>query len=385
MGLASQFGWTGVNDFIDPRRNTLMGLGAGLLSGNLGNAGLYAMKGKEADDAYATSQKAEAERQQQIHQTASFIAKTRPDLLDLPIDKAWGVYLQDRKSQPDKPLVVNGQVIDPQTMQVMGDFRTPASKTAAVSTEIQNYEYGLNHPGFAEAQTQRGGQTQTALNPIWGQDANGNPVLGQLNSKGEFVQTALPDGVKAMGPGDVAGAKATGTVDAKTAGAARAALPGAQQAVDIANKAANALLSDQSGMSEQFGNTLGFPNQNIPSAWPFMQPGSNMARFRTELAQGQGQAFMQARQMLKGGGPITDFEGAKAEAAFSRMQLAAQNNSKDEFTQAVQDFQQAVNEGYQKLQAAAQGDYAAGGPGIAAGAPAAGNQTSTGIQWSYSP
>jgi hypothetical protein len=124
------------------------------------------------------------------------------------------------------------------------------------------------------------------------------------------------------------------------------------------------------------------PNQYIPD-W-MAAKGSPMANFRTALQQGQGQAFMQARNMLKGGGPITDFEGAKAEAAFSRMTLAAQNNNQDEFTQAVQDFQQAVNEGYQKLVEAANGGYAAGQPAVT-GAANGGNQTSTGVSWSVTP
>ena len=53
----------GVSDWIAPRRNMLAGLGAGLLNGNPG-AGI--IEGRQADDAYATMQKAETERQKAI-------------------------------------------------------------------------------------------------------------------------------------------------------------------------------------------------------------------------------------------------------------------------------------------------------------------------------
>lgn len=53
--------------------------------------------------------------------------------------------------------------------------------------------------------------------------------------------------------------------------------------------------------------------------WTQVLPGTPMARFKTRVDQLSGQAFMQARQALKGGGQITDFEGSRAEAAIARL------------------------------------------------------------------
>lgn len=57
----------GFSDWVAPRRNMLAGLGAGLLNGNPG-AGV--IEGRQADDAYATQQKQEAERQAEIAKAA---------------------------------------------------------------------------------------------------------------------------------------------------------------------------------------------------------------------------------------------------------------------------------------------------------------------------
>lgn len=57
----------GFSDWVAPRRNMLAGLGAGLLNGNPG-AGV--IEGRQADDAYATQQKVDAERQAEIAKAA---------------------------------------------------------------------------------------------------------------------------------------------------------------------------------------------------------------------------------------------------------------------------------------------------------------------------
>ena len=81
----------GVRDWIAPRRNTLLGMSAGFLSGDLGKVPLYAQQGIEADDAYSTTQKQEAERQQALQDQQALRAKysdffrqqNEPELADL--------------------------------------------------------------------------------------------------------------------------------------------------------------------------------------------------------------------------------------------------------------------------------------------------------------
>lgn len=66
----------------------------------------------------------------------------------------------------------------------------------------------------------------------------------------------------------------------------------------------------------------------------------------------QSTAWLAARQMLKGGGAITDYESKKAEAAMARLSRV---QSESEFRTALKDLRDAVTEGQAKLQAAKPG------------------------------
>lgn len=229
------------------------------------------------------------------------------------------------------------------------------------TSDITNYQYAKKDGFTGSFQDWLKGPGQArpeyGLNLSYGKDANGNWVALQPSKAGGGLTVApTPEGVTLQAPGDIAGAKADATVDAKTAGAARAALPAAEQAVTIAKDAIDSLRNDAAGQADQFGNFLGI----IPQQMTLAIPGTPKANFRVKLEQATGQAFMQARSMLKGGGQITDYEGRRGEAAYSRMQAAAEQGSRDEFLRALDDFEQAVDAGYEKLQKAAQGGYAKG-------------------------
>lgn len=68
-----------------------------------------------------------------------------------------------------------------------------------------------------------------------------------------------------------------------------------------------------------------------------------------KINQLQSQAWMAAREMLKGGGQITDYESKKAEAAVARLSRA---KGTDEFRAALRDLRDAITEGEAKLRAA---------------------------------
>jgi hypothetical protein len=85
------------------------------------------------------------------------------------------------------------------------------------------------------------------------------------------------------------------------------------------------------------------------------------ARVQSKMDQITGGAFLQARQLLKGGGGITDFESKKAESAFIRMN-AAQNEA--DFRTAMEDFRSAVRSGLPKLDAQGGAVAAPAGPRI---------------------
>jgi hypothetical protein len=94
MGILSSLGINnGLTEFLAAHRGALMDFGAGLASGPtlsqgiaLGTQGLE--KGTQADDAYATAQKAEQQRQDQINATVKYL-QSNPAFADLvPIAQA---------------------------------------------------------------------------------------------------------------------------------------------------------------------------------------------------------------------------------------------------------------------------------------------------------
>jgi hypothetical protein len=349
-----------VGGFIDQRRNALAGLGAGLLSGQPG-AGVQ--QGIAADNAYAIQQKEQAEREKLIaeqqterNQTTAWIKANFPQYSNLPPAQAWQAAMGDLQAKrsattaaPTDPLdSYEGRLRIGGQQGLEGDALTEFSLTGKLPGGNATARAGVGQP--VTMRNRATGELR-AVQPMTsgpGQDL----LTGQpFENTDEWVYD----------PVGVAGDKASIIADEKAAAAARAALPSAEQAAKMANDTVNALLGDKTGMAEQFGNTLGIPNQKIPFAWP----GTPMARFRSQLQQGEGNAFLQARIALKGGGQITDYEGARAEAAYSRMTLAAQNNNQPEFEQAAKEFQQAISDGLDKLRAAANGQYSAGSPAVA--------------------
>lgn len=85
-------------------------------------------------------------------------------------------------------------------------------------------------------------------------------------------------------------------------------------------------------------------------------PGSDAASFQTYLDQVNGQAFLQAYEILRGGGSITEVEGKKATAARNRMSLA---QSESEFKSAANEFRTILKNGMARMQSRLQGTGAA--------------------------
>jgi hypothetical protein len=362
MGILSSV--SGPSDFTnwwDQHRNAITNFGVGLASGPtvqqglaLGTQGLAS--GAQQDDAYATQQKAEAERTAAITATQKALAKY-PDLQALAVPGAdMGPIIAElfRRSTPGYGQTAQGQ---------------PTS-------DIQNYEYGLSHPGFAETLTQKGGQAETALTPTYGKMTDWKQggvgrgqaptVVMQLNKAGQSIATQMPPGVTPIAPDQMAGAKTTATVDAKTAGNARAVLPGAEQAYAITKHALDAVANDPSvkaGEAENFSKFAGVvPQQMLPTL-----PGTNRANFKNIVDQLSGQAFLNIRQALKGAGQVTDYEGAKGEIAISRMKAAAESGDDAAFKQALLDFNEAIDNGMRLLREQANGAYANDAPAVSTG------------------
>ena len=203
------------------------------------------------------------------------------------------------------------------------------------------------------------------LQPQYGVDANGNPVLLQLGTDGTATQTELPEGVQLskqpikLDAGthfvllDPITRQPVGKIEKNVAGAAAQKEIGKQQGQSgfdypkaearfgEAIKTVDGLLSHP-GLDASVGT---FQGQG------FVQSGMSLfnddvADFTTRLSQAQGKAFLEAFESLKGGGQITEVEGLKAEQALARLNTAV--NEKD-FKQALRDLKSAIARGHDAL------------------------------------
>jgi hypothetical protein len=194
------------------------------------------------------------------------------------------------------------------------------------------------------------GGSEFGLNPIMGRDAEGNAIVMQLGKDGTAVVTRLPEGVT-PDMGLKAYETAQGTALGKGAGEAQieaqTALPGAAGLAEQVSGQVDALKNDP-----YLENMLGPIDRLLPNT------SEDAARVQGMIDQLQGGAFLQARQLLKGGGAITDFEGQKAEAAFVRMNAA---QSPEDFKAALDEFNYFVQQGVAKLEAQARGQAPTGG------------------------
>lgn len=211
---------------------------------------------------------------------------------------------------------------------------------------------------------------EAGLTPVYGKDANGKTVAFQPLKSGGFRQVEVPDGIEltpgvtnldlgttirtintrtgatmSETPKDLSGAEQQKAVG-KAQGEAAAGIPAAQQTAAEIGRQIESLKSDP-----YLSQSVGPINGRTPAL------SADSQRVQSKIAQLQGGAFMSARQMLKGGGQITDYEGQKAEQAIARMNQA---QSPEDFKAALDDFNNAVQAGVQKLQAASGGAAPAG-------------------------
>jgi len=247
-----------------------------------------------------------------------------------------------------KPVVINDRLVNPYTGQVIGDY----SDTTA-----------------------NGGAGDLGLNPQYGVDAEGNPVILQIGKNGKAVQTALPEGVKLskepikidagthwvlLDPitrqpvgqveknnEEAAFQSGFGTAAGKAAAERIDALPGAIAKADNMMATIDGILND--------------PALDVSTGWlSWMQqvPGTDQYRFGQRALQLQGQSFLQAFESLKGGGQITEVEGAKATQAIGRLSTA---QSAEDYRDALDELKGIIAAAKQRTQAAAGGSQGGAG------------------------
>lgn len=218
--------------------------------------------------------------------------------------------------------------------------------------------------------------------PIYGTDESGNAAVGQLTKDGKLIVPQTPSGFRvAPNTGQIDTGTGTLVYDKRTGADVRnvrkdVAGEASEKAIGAVQGAAAAEIGSEQVNSAQitrqindlkndpdFASVIGSVQGRIP-AWA---QGESQRRVQSKINQLKGGAFLQAFNLLKGGGDITEAEGAKAEQAMARMDQA---QSEGDFKQALDDFSGAVSSGLDKLKARA-------GRG---GSP--GGQTTGGVTWS---
>lgn len=336
--------------WIEPRRNSLLGLGSDLLSGNIGGGGV--MAGKQMDDANAIRAQEEETRQARMAQAAAAARQSGNEQLaqlfesGMAMGDAIGLNnaLNPQAGSKDNLMNTGGHIYNAET----GEWISPPATDNRQNVSLTP-QWGLRR------------------NPQTGQD---EWVMLQPSSTGDLVESQVPDGVNLVNPFDLNAQKAGGTALGKEVGGAVFSVPQAELTVQQTLRAIDDVRAEQSGMEEQFGNFLGIPQQMTPAI-----PGSEKAKFQVAVDRATNRAFLEARQMLKGGGQITDFESRKAEAAITNIQMAMEKGDRAQFEKALADFEQAVQDGLAKLK-----QQASIGGGASSTSPGGGSADPLGIR-----
>lgn len=353
--LANIFGWNG-NPLYEGIKGSgiLEDLAYGLSSGKNLNEGFQLATQRTAE--MAPERRIEAQANQSRQRLLKVLQNYGDGYADIADGLSSGVidardgYNLMFKRKAELTAQAEAEAKNSQYAQFITD---PTLKQLVAAGAMDGAEaYKLEHPSA------NGGEWGTAIQP--GVDAAGNLVPLRAAPGGGLSIAPMPDGVR-YAPDTLAGAKSGATVDAKTAAAARAALPGAQQAREVTDKAMAEIRANAAGMKEWFSQW------GVAPRGMALMGGTPIAKFAGAAKNASAQAFMQARAMLKGGGQITDYEGRRAEDAYSRMQAAMDSGDQEQYLRAIADFEDAVISGYNKLVSAASGDYSAGGPGITGG------------------
>lgn len=355
MGLASAFGWDGVDSWIDPRRNTLLGVGSDFLSGRHGGA---AMQGRAMDDANAIRAKEEAQRQAQIQATTSYLRSSGQDQLAQLIEGTGDIGQATNIYNATKPpaSAQNTLANDAATRQQLADQYGLDGK------ERLDFILTGKLPGGNQSVRAGLGQPITVRNRSTGEVTAAMPM-----SDGTYLNpfTQEPLGPEwQFDPAWVAAQRAQGTTVGKQVGEAQFNLPRAELIANQTIDAINAVRAEEAGMDEHFGRLAGVVPQQMTPAYP----GSPKAKFQVAAGRAINRAFLEGREMLKGGGTITDFESRKAEDAITEAQLAMEMGDKEQFLRALDTFEKAVSDGLAKMKQQAGGmDTVGTVPGAPAG------------------
>jgi hypothetical protein len=343
------------------------------------------------------AESAEAARQKALTEAAtarqSLLGQAKRDISQRPSDANIMAYLEDIESSPlftpeekaqtrrnsetllQMPLSERSAYLASQGAKA-GELRphVTAQSTGATNRMLQT-------PAFGGAATVVPG-SEVAVTPTQAQlmaDARDRERIKQegqrLGLEGRRVAVLEENQRRDADPAfqqRMEAARVTGQAIAKGEVAAQQALPkilgraeeglrlidemvGKQEVRDKSGKVIQAATKPHPGFGQAVG--AGLPFRFIP--------GTSESDFQARFDQLKGASFLEAFEALKGGGAITEKEGAKATDAINRMSLS---QSEGEFVTAARDLQEVIRKGV----ANAQRKAATGGAAPAAAPAAAG-------------
>ena len=228
---------------------------------------------------------------------------------------------------PERGVVVGGNVVDPITGEVIyqGEGKAPDPQSAIAKLEAdrraglindEQYKAGLQALAPTGTSVTVGPDGQVQFTQGVGVGGTGAPTVGQVYNPNE-IQSVI------------------GMID-KIATDPNLPNVVGQKAVILGG-----------------GNKIS--DMNMTQRLAYGQEGLGLIE---RIGQLQSNAWLSARQMLKGGGAITDYESQKAEAAVARLERP---KGEGEFKQALKDLRDAITAGEAKLRASQGGPPAPAG------------------------
>jgi hypothetical protein len=271
-------------------------------------------------------------------------------------DPLLGPTLREIGSSPEKVMErINQAAQQPNALQnLIEESKLGSDKFAQLVKDRAGQQITVRGQNI-QAQTTRRGQDIQAQTTRRGQDITEQRerdlTLAEnqaaAKARGKVIAENKVEAERAL-PGAIATAEQTLTLIDEMIGDARVSKDGKKWEVPKGGR------DPAEGFTDYVG--LGFPGER------FLE-GSDAASYERRQLQIEGKTFLEAFESLRGGGAITEVEGAKGQQAISRMNKA---QSEVEYVKAARELQEVVRKGVERARTKA--GVAPGGGGTAGGA-----------------
>jgi hypothetical protein len=358
------------------------GIAAALRQGNVGLATQLQQAKQEAENLTYTRGR-QATQDAQAAESHALTTQGQRDTLQKNFTSRVGAIAQTIQSEPDptKKQAMWQRFIaaDPRFTQALRAYGVdPRDVDAGTRTLI------------AEAMGVTGGEKSGTTPQYYVDPADGQTKIGVITEQGKFRAVTTPGqvlppvkpvdtgtGTTFVGPGaapvgapipkDVAGKERQQEIG-KAQGQAIVDLPRVQSNSDAMIAQIDALLTDPY-----------LPSMTGPVQGRLSNLSGDSQRVQSKVEQLNGQAFLQAFASLKGGGQITEIEGAKATAALSRLQNMKVNDA--DYPAALNDFKNEIVRLRQLAEQKASGAGGASAGGSTESPPVAGARRAPDGHW----